>query len=230
MQITRTSKLALTGFALMAGIASAPVQAAAISGLFNTGTDALNVALGGDGLVDTHYTILSSTSPGFAGLPAITYTNGAYAANDADSRWISLSGTGNPGSNTTVYRTTFDLTGLDPLTAQLTGRFGADNQANILLNGAYTGDFTGNFSFLTAFTIGSGFIAGLNTFDIEVRDFGPPAAFRIDDFAGTASTISAVPEPETYAMMLAGLGLLGFAARRKKLAQAQASQDAAVQG
>ncbi len=28
--------------------------------------------------------------------------------------------------------------------------------------------------------------------------------------------VSAVPEPETYAMMLAGLGLLGFAARRRK--------------
>jgi uncharacterized membrane protein YdcZ (DUF606 family) len=29
-------------------------------------------------------------------------------------------------------------------------------------------------------------------------------------------TIAAVPEPETYAMMLAGLGLLGVAARRRK--------------
>lgn len=28
--------------------------------------------------------------------------------------------------------------------------------------------------------------------------------------------VSAVPEPETYAMMLAGLGLIGFAARRRK--------------
>jgi hypothetical protein len=28
--------------------------------------------------------------------------------------------------------------------------------------------------------------------------------------------IAAVPEPETYAMMLAGLGLLGFIARRRK--------------
>jgi hypothetical protein len=26
----------------------------------------------------------------------------------------------------------------------------------------------------------------------------------------------AVPEPETYAMMMAGLGMLGFTARRKK--------------
>ena len=31
-------------------------------------------------------------------------------------------------------------------------------------------------------------------------------------------SVTAVPEPETYAMMLAGLGLLGFMAKRKKLA------------
>lgn len=30
------------------------------------------------------------------------------------------------------------------------------------------------------------------------------------------SAIAAVPEPETYAMMLAGLGLVGFAARRRR--------------
>lgn len=32
--------------------------------------------------------------------------------------------------------------------------------------------------------------------------------------------VNAVPEPETYGMMAAGLGLLGFAARRKKAKQA----------
>lgn len=31
-----------------------------------------------------------------------------------------------------------------------------------------------------------------------------------------APVVSAIPEPETYAMMLAGLGLLGFSARRRK--------------
>ena len=32
-----------------------------------------------------------------------------------------------------------------------------------------------------------------------------------------AVAISAVPEPETYAMLLAGLGLVGFSARRRKV-------------
>lgn len=34
--------------------------------------------------------------------------------------------------------------------------------------------------------------------------------------AGYAQSVTPVPEAETYAMMLAGLGLLGFMARRKK--------------
>ena len=42
--------------------------------------------------------------------------------------------------------------------------------------------------------------------------FGPGADVGTWDMVATA----AVPEPETYAMMLAGLGLLGFIARRRK--------------
>ena len=37
------------------------------------------------------------------------------------------------------------------------------------------------------------------------------------NFTGTMTPVTeAIPEPETYAMMLAGLGLLGLAARRRK--------------
>lgn len=109
-------------------LAQAPLSAATIVGLFNTGTDAANVALaGGNGVTDPHYTILSSTSVGFAGQQAVTYFNGAYVAEDADSRWISLSSSGNPGGNTTVYRLTFDLTGLNAATATLSGLGGTDN-------------------------------------------------------------------------------------------------------
>ena len=38
----------------------------------------------------------------------------------------------------------------------------------------------------------------------------PGAAYSL------ASSITPVPEPETYAMMLAGLGALGFLARRRR--------------
>ena len=38
-----------------------------------------------------------------------------------------------------------------------------------------------------------------------------------DHFFMVQAQVSAVPEPETYAMMLAGLGLLGFAAKRRQV-------------
>ena len=43
--------------------------------------------------------------------------------------------------------------------------------------------------------------------------------FAIDDvFLGTTSTVTPVPEPETYALMLAGLGIVGAIARRRRRA------------
>lgn len=41
---------------------------------------------------------------------------------------------------------------------------------------------------------------------------------KILGISGTLSVVSAVPEPETYAMLLAGLGLMSVMARRRKVA------------
>jgi hypothetical protein len=44
----------------------------------------------------------------------------------------------------------------------------------------------------------------------------PEPIFLLDNVSISNTTVAAVPEPETYALMLAGLGAIGFAARRRK--------------
>lgn len=209
----------------VASLAAGQAQAATITGLFNTGTDANNVALvGGNGVADPHYTILSSTSPGFAGGAAVTFAVPDYVANDDNSRWISISANGNPGFNTTVYRTTFNLSGFDVGSAQITGLWASDNNSEIFLNGVSTGYVLPaagvSFFFLHAFTLSSGFVAGLNTLDFRVTDVGPPTALRVDSIAGTAElappTTGGVPEPSTWAVMILGFGVAGAALRRRR--------------
>lgn len=54
-------------------------------------------------------------------------------------------------------------------------------------------------------------LANAETVNFKVADniFG-------DNRGGVSLNVSAVPEPETYAMLLAGLGMLGFTTRRRK--------------
>ncbi len=49
----------------------------------------------------------------------------------------------------------------------------------------------------------------------ELRVDGSSSSSGPNAYAGSV-VISPVPEPETYAMLLAGLGLIGFTARRRK--------------
>lgn len=209
----------LLASAIVAAMALLPIaqaQAAVIPGLFNTGTDASNVALvGGNGVTDSHYQIVASTNPAFIGQQAVTYHNPSYRLDDADSRWISSTATGGPSPGASTYRLVFDLTGLDPTTAQITGVFDADNFAAILLNGVATGDTVAGFA-LVNFTLNRGFVAGLNTLDFALTDFLPPTALWVDDLAGTADLAGAIPEPGSWAMMLLGFFGLGSVLRNRR--------------
>jgi hypothetical protein len=53
---------------------------------------------------------------------------------------------------------------------------------------------------------------------LRFESIGPVSAPTYGSYLDNVSVMAAVPEPETYAMMLLGLGLLGFMARRKTAA------------
>jgi len=74
--------------------------------------------------------------------------------------------------------------------------------------GEYTGDRSGQSSF--------------NDYKTAVYDAANWNDVASGEFTGntldaTSFTVTAVPEPETYAMLLAGLGLLGAAARKRRV-------------
>ena len=64
------------------------------------------------------------------------------------------------------------------------------------------------------FTFGSGASAG--SFDFFVNDVSVTAGRTVAVTGTIVSSIGAIPEPETYALFLAGLGAIGFMARRRK--------------
>jgi hypothetical protein len=204
--------IAATALALTA-ITSA--HAATITGLKNTG-------VGASGTVDSNYSLSSAVST----TPVITYDSqwpiGPWIANDSTSKWITPTATQSDSfdpsvSGTYTYTLTFDLSGYNAATAKFSGRLAADNSVQVKLNNSLIGSATG-FTDWTNFGASSGFVSGVNTLDFVVSNWaqngGNPTGLRVE-FG--MSSVTAVPEPETYAMLLGGLALVGAVARRRKL-------------
>jgi hypothetical protein len=204
----------------MAGMASAtPIV------IFNTGVDGAGVALA-DGTVDPHWQIIAGTLA-FPGPNAYVSNPGypipPWTANTAASKWISPAAIANQEFgvfDTYIYRITFDLTGLIPGSASLSGQWASDNQTmEIRLNGvnilgapncADSTSDTSCFTTFDPFSIASGFVAGTNTLDFVVLNGGGPSGLRVE-VAGSADP---VPEPGT--LLLLGSGITGLVLRRRR--------------
>jgi hypothetical protein len=69
-------------------------------------------------------------------------------------------------------------------------------------------------------TLWSGQLETTQNFTLTLPLNGDFSTFMFDNFGGSISTdgvsVSPVPEPETYALMLAGLAVVGAAAKRQR--------------
>jgi hypothetical protein len=215
-RIVITAAVAIAAFA-----GSAQAATTTITGLKNTG-------VGTSGDTDTNYKLTSASSDTAIGntSPFITYDNqwpvSPWLANSVDSKWITPTSTQGQtfdawSAGTYTYTLSFDLTGYNATTASFAGRLAADNAVTVKLNNQVISTAAG-FTDWTSFNAASGFVSGVNKLDFVVTNWqqngGNPTGLRVE--FGTSSIAAPVPEPETYAMMLGGLALMGVVARRRK--------------
>lgn len=207
---------------LMCGLTSVCAAFGAAINIPNTGVGPGGTALP-VGQLDPNYSLISA--PTGVPLTAITtIPNGGWTPNTSTADWIGPTGNGeetSPAGNYD-YRINFDLTGLDPTTATLSGNWTSDNNGCIDLNGVNTGICTGvlDYGTLMAFSITSGFQPGINTLDFLVTNtvfVGTNPTGVIVEISGTAAP-SAAPEPSSLVLVAIGLtALLGVIRRRVSL-------------
>lgn len=147
----------------------------------------------------THGSLSAVISTNF-GLAASKETVYAYLGSDVDTPTTFLAAITNASFSASTGL--IDGTGLSAGT----------HTAIVLSTSADFGEYTGTRS-------------GLASFDDYKPLLGNTANWWMDTVNGnyasvvpdtTAFTITPIPEPETYALMLAGLGLVGFMARRRR--------------
>ena len=212
-----------------AAIALAPMAFAGttttITGLKNTGAGFAADAQ------DTNYTLSvagGSTGNGYVSDMTGWPDDGTWIVSGSSvSKWLTPTANESQSfdaaaNGTYTWTLDFNLSGYLPNSASFSGRWAADNKGVVKLNGAAISTISVSTGFRdwTSFEATSGFVSGANKIEFVVTNLalngGNPTGLRAEF---TTSSVTAVPEPETYAMLMAGLGLLGAVARRKKSIQ-----------
>lgn len=135
------------------------------------------------------------------------------------------------GSANTGYNATFSNTGVSsPFDNWISFSLPADSSGNgsanvISLSNVNNVIFTAFNLYENAVKIATGLVGGTTSF-LSFNGGATPGNYQLEvagfkmaprlsgSYAGNIS-IAPVPEPEIYAMLLAGLGLIGFSARRR---------------
>ena len=113
-----------------------------------------------------------------------------------------------------TYTLSFDLAGSQRGTTEIVDvKFGTTMEHSTLSSNDGFSHHTMNFTPL---------ISGSYSFDYQNNEFGAFIGNGDGNFIGALLdnvAVTSVPEPESYAMFMAGLGVMGFIARRRKNGQ-----------
>ena len=210
--------VAVAGLLGLSGVAQAALtvyttQASFMAAVINAGTDDFSGLAAGDlgGSISrntlTNVYTYDASAPlhvfGIVGPP-----NWLSVADAADTLTVGNFGGGVKAVGGTFFNT--DTSGAffaGNLT--VTGSDGGTPVSSILITGATTGSFVG---FVSTGLMSSLTLVADNSLK-GVPDFSYPTVGNL-----VLASAMPIPEPETYAMMLAGLGLVGFLARRRRRA------------
>lgn len=138
----------------------------------------------------------------FDGLGLLNFSSATVLSSSGVSFSLGGSPSNVPSGNTVSFSSDFSVSAANPKPS----------------NGVNTGEtLTVSFD-LTSGTSFSDVVSGISSGDLRVGLHVISLGSNSESFVSTLRTdtsVTAVPEPETYAMMLAGLGLLGTIARRR---------------
>ena len=201
--------------------------------VFSSGVDAAGNVLA-PGAEDPHWNLVQVPSnlsraagPATVAVPAVPYVQNDPVGGPG-SAWIG------PGLHTQivwpqgtyVYRSTFDLTGLDPATAELTMQFAVDNSVvEVVINDVLTGYSVSGFRALSEpVTFDSGFVAGVNTIELIVVNAGhDPHGLRI-----VAEGVASQPPPPVAKVQSVEVVLVRRCSRRSVFRRRRGPVIAAV--
>jgi len=236
---------ALPGFIFVSGLATADSQVT--GGLVHSNTAVANSA---QAQLTTARTNLGNlgpgtliTSPGSVDLAGLTLTPGVYTVNAGVSNLtgtLTLDGQGDANAFWLFQMASTFITSPGSVVNVIGTGTGAGIFWNVGSSATIdtTTSFQGNILALTSIALNTNATIGCgraladvgevtlqkNTISIGCQGFGlefVPGVGVVDTIDKTV--VAAVPEPEIYAMMAVGLGLMGWVGRRKRLKEAAAA-------
>lgn len=143
---------------------------------------------------------------------SVDVINGAYGAITGNS--IDMLGTPGPGSLSQNFATIAGHRYLVSFDLSSNGVSGDSKALTVNVGAAPAYNYTGNANNPAT----QSFTYQATTTGQTLLTFSSAASGYSGAVIDNVSVMAAVPEPETYAMLLAGLGLMGFIARRRKAA------------